>query len=60
MGTHSGSGGHKIHRSNRFFAEHGYVPVPSLVQWMATLKCGLACERRSCLPRPQPHAGQLG
>ena len=44
MGTHSGSGSHRIHRSSRFFAEHGYLEVPSLVQWMATLKCGLACE----------------
>ena len=44
MGTHSGSGGHRVNRSSRFFAEHGYLPVPSLVQWMATLKCGLACE----------------
>ena len=44
MGTHSQIGCHKVRHSNEFFAEHGYLEVPSLAQWMATLRCGLSCE----------------
>ena len=44
MGTHSQVGCHRINHSSEFFAEHGYLEVPSLVQWMATLRCGLSCE----------------
>jgi radical SAM protein with 4Fe4S-binding SPASM domain len=47
MGTHSQVGSHRVHQSSRFLAEHGYLEVPSLVQWLATLKCGLSC--RHCL-----------
>jgi len=44
MGTHSQVGCHRVSQSNEFFAKHGYLEVPSLVQWMATLRCGLSCE----------------
>ncbi len=44
MGTHSQGGCHRINRSSEFFAEHGYLEAPSLVQWMATLRCGLSCQ----------------
>ncbi|MBN1508830.1 MAG: radical SAM protein [Sedimentisphaerales bacterium] len=44
MGTHSQVGCHRVSPGNEFFAEHGYLEVPSLVQWMATLRCGLSCE----------------
>jgi radical SAM protein with 4Fe4S-binding SPASM domain len=44
MGTHSQVGCHRVNYSNEYFAEHGYLRVPSLVQWMATLRCGLSCE----------------
>jgi len=44
MGTHSQVGSHRVNQGNKFFAEHGYLQVPSLVQWMSTLKCGLCCE----------------
>ena len=43
MGTHSQIGCHRVRQSSTFFAEHGYLQVPSLVQWMATLRCGLSC-----------------
>jgi len=43
MGTYSQSGSHRVNAANAFFAEHGYLEVPSLVQWMATLRCGLSC-----------------
>lgn len=43
MGTHSRVGCHRVKESGGFFAEHGYLEVPSLVQWMATLRCGLRC-----------------
>jgi radical SAM protein with 4Fe4S-binding SPASM domain len=43
MGTHSQVGCHRVGPGNGFFAEHGYLEVPSLVQWMATLRCGLSC-----------------
>ena len=43
MGTYSRTGSHRVKGANAFFAEHGYLEVPSLVQWMATLKCGLSC-----------------
>ncbi len=29
--------------SDPFFAEHGYTQAPTLVQWMATLRCELSC-----------------
>ncbi len=44
MGTHSRVGCHRVRQSNEFYAEHGYLEVPTLVQWMATLRCGLRCE----------------
>jgi radical SAM protein with 4Fe4S-binding SPASM domain len=44
MGTHSRVGSHRVRCDSRFFAEHGYLEVPSLVQWMATLRCGLHCQ----------------
>jgi radical SAM protein with 4Fe4S-binding SPASM domain len=53
MGTHSRVGSHRVRGDSRFFVEHGYLEVPSLVQWMATLKCGLSC--RHCLAAS--HAG---
>ncbi len=43
MGTHSQVGSHRVRHSSRFFAQHGYLETPSLVQWMATLRCGLSC-----------------
>ncbi len=43
MGTHSQIGCHRVQQSSTFFAEHGYLQVPSLVQWMATLRCGFSC-----------------
>ncbi len=43
MGTHSQGGSHRVRHSRGFFAQHGYLEVPSLVQWMATLRCGLSC-----------------
>ena len=30
-------------REDAFFAAHGYTRVPTLVQWMATLRCRLSC-----------------
>jgi radical SAM protein with 4Fe4S-binding SPASM domain len=47
MGTHSRVGCHRVSGGAEFFAEHGYLQIPSLVQWMATLRCGLSC--RHCL-----------
>jgi len=44
MGTHSQVGCHRVNSSSEFFARHGYLETPSLVQWMATLRCGLRCE----------------
>ncbi len=44
MGTHSQVGCHRVRQGGGFFAEHGYLEVPTLVQWMATLRCGLYCE----------------
>ena len=44
MGTHSQVGSHRVQHSSRFFMEHGYLEVPSLVQWLATLRCGLSCQ----------------
>lgn len=44
MGTHSHVGCHRVKRGDGFFVEHGYLEVPMLVQWMATLRCGLRCE----------------
>ena len=43
MGTYSRSGSHNISGATNFFAQHGHLEVPSLVQWMATLRCGLSC-----------------
>jgi len=43
MGTHSQVGCHRVNHGSEFFAEHGYLEAPSLVQWMATLRCGLSC-----------------
>ncbi len=44
MSTHSQSSCHSIRIDSDFFALHGYMQVPHLVQWMATLKCELSCE----------------
>ncbi|MEN6578957.1 MAG: radical SAM protein [Phycisphaerales bacterium] len=44
MGTHSRVGCHRVRQSDEFYAQHGYMEVPTLVQWMATLRCGLRCE----------------
>jgi radical SAM protein with 4Fe4S-binding SPASM domain len=44
MGTHSQVGCHRVNQGSEFFREHGYLEVPGLVQWMATLRCGLSCE----------------
>jgi len=44
MGTHSQRGCHRVNGDGEFFAGHGYLEVPHLVQWMATLRCGLRCE----------------
>jgi len=44
MSTHSQVGCHRVNSSSEFFARHGYLETPSLVQWMATLRCGLRCE----------------
>ena len=44
MGTHSQSNCHRVDRADEFFVQHGYTRVPQLVQWMATLRCGLSCE----------------
>lgn len=44
MGTHSQVGCHGVSQRDEFFAEHGYLQTPGLVQWMATLRCGLSCE----------------
>ena len=44
MGTHSQVGCHRISHESEFFAKHGYLEGPGLVQWMATLRCGLSCE----------------
>ena len=43
MGTYSRTGSHNIAGATSFFAQHGYLEVPDLVQWMATLQCGLSC-----------------
>lgn len=44
MGTHSRIGCHRVKGDGGFYREHGYWEVPMLVQWMATLRCGLRCE----------------
>jgi len=44
MSTHSSTNHHQNRHNSHFFAEHGYLKVPHLVQWMATLRCGLKCE----------------
>jgi len=38
-----------------FFAKHGYMRVPAVVQWMATLRCDLSCPQRlpALLGRPR-------
>ena len=43
MGSYSRKGSHRVTGTSAFFAEHGYLKVPSLVQWLAPLKCGLSC-----------------
>jgi len=47
MGTHSQIGCRRVETGGSFFREHGYFEMPMLVQWMATLRCGLRCERSS-------------
>lgn len=44
MGTHSQIGSHRIRSDTEHFTRHGYLAVPNLVQWMATLRCELSCE----------------
>ncbi len=45
MATHSQSGHGRASagRDLDFFRENGYTPVPQFIQWMATLRCELAC-----------------
>lgn len=44
MGTYSRTGRHScVDAEQAFVAEHGCLPVPRLVQWMATLRCPLGC-----------------
>ncbi len=44
MSTHSQTNCHRVEHADDFFVQHGYTRVPQLVQWMATLRCGLKCE----------------
>jgi len=48
MASHSRIRNHKLSltdgREAAFLAEHGYTRAPTLVQWMATLRCPLKCE----------------
>jgi radical SAM protein with 4Fe4S-binding SPASM domain len=44
MSTHRLTNSHQHKPDNSFFAEHGYLKVPHLVQWMATLRCSMKCE----------------
>ena len=48
MGTHASTLRHGKTQDNlkgdTFFEEHGWTRVPRLVQWMATLRCPLACQ----------------
>ncbi|MEN6334855.1 MAG: radical SAM protein [Phycisphaerales bacterium] len=44
MGTHSQIGCRRAEEGGGFYREHGYWETPMLVQWMATLRCGLRCE----------------
>jgi len=43
MGSCSMTGSHRIRGAGDFFREHGYTEKPRLVQWFATLKCGMDC-----------------
>jgi len=44
MGTYSRTSRHsQLAEEQAFVAAHGYLPVPQLVQWMATLRCPLEC-----------------
>ncbi len=44
MGNISRTGSHRVDvSSGDFFRQHGYTPVPSLVQWFATLRCSMSC-----------------
>lgn len=43
MGSSSLTGSHRISGPGEFFTEHGYTEKPRLVQWFATLKCGMEC-----------------
>lgn len=43
MSTHSLTNCHRVDGADAFFVRHGYTQVPHLVQWMATLQCGLRC-----------------
>lgn len=44
MSTHSQMNCHRVEHADDFFVQQGYTRVPQLVQWMATLRCGLKCE----------------
>lgn len=53
MATHSRSSRHQgvpeLAEDHAFYQRHGFIRVPQLVQWMATLRCSLDCAH--CLAR---------
>ncbi|MBN1434622.1 SPASM domain-containing protein, partial [Candidatus Fermentibacterales bacterium] len=53
MSTHSRTGSHVVPSCDSFFAAHGHLRVPALVQWMATLRCRMSCEH--CLSAGAGH-----
>ncbi len=58
MSTHSMTGGRTSPGDETaFFQEHGRTPAPKLVQWMATLRCDLACPH--CLAADGPEMADM-
>ncbi len=43
MGSLSNTGTERAYGKNEHFLRNGYQKVPTLVQWMATLRCDLSC-----------------
>lgn len=43
MGSLSNTGIERVSGNNEHFLRNGYQRVPTLVQWMATLRCDLSC-----------------
>ncbi len=43
MGSLSNVGSERVSGRNEHFLRNGYQKVPTLVQWMATLRCDLSC-----------------